>query len=125
MKPMWFGLALAALGGCGSRDGGSNRTGPVGSERHAIVPTPGTGPNARTPLAPTMAAIDPRSSEAALQQVSGFARLLNDRKFDQAYMLLGPNAPPRLDFDRQWAAAEALHVTIGEPGGQEGAAGSI
>src|SRR5947209_7110330 len=76
----------------------------------APVPPPGTGPDARTPLARPADAVDPKSSEGAVNLVQGFADLLNRHKYDEAYMLLGPGAPPRGDFDRQWAQLKALHV---------------
>jgi len=50
-------------------------------------------------------------------------RLLNERKFDEAYMLLGAIAPPRKDFDRQLLGH--THVTQSAAGNQEGAAGSV
>ena len=40
-------------------------------------------------------------------------------------MMLGPSAPPRSEFDREFSAYSNLKVTIGTPGDQEGAAGSI
>jgi hypothetical protein len=89
------------------------------------VPPPGTGPNARTPLAPAKPPIDAKSTAAAVQLARGFAQLLNERKFDEAYMLLGPSAVPRKDFDRQLTGIKDLRATIGTPGQQDGAAGSI
>jgi hypothetical protein len=70
-------------------------------------------------------ATDPRSSEAALELVEHFAALLNQRRFDEAYMLLGPGAPPRTKFDSQFSRYSDLKVSAGAPGEQEGAAGSI
>ena len=54
-----------------------------------------------------------------------FVALLNSGSFDEAYMLLGPNAPPRSQFDRRFSSYAHLNVSIGQPGDQEGAAGSI
>jgi hypothetical protein len=71
------------------------------------------------------ASIDPKSNEAAEQLVTGFARLLDGGHFDQAYMLLGPSAPPRSSFDAQFTRLRHLHVTVGLAGDQQGAAGSI
>ena len=68
--------------------------------------------------------IDPKSSEAAAGLARGFVNLLNRGRFDAAYMLIGPGAPPRGDFDRQFGALTDLAVTMGTSGGQEGAAGS-
>ena len=85
----------------------------------AARPVPPAPPPAQTPV------VDPKSSEAAEMIVRSFIDLLNHRRFDEAYMLLGPGAPPRSDFDRRFAAFSDLSVTMGAPGDQEGAAGSI
>jgi hypothetical protein len=69
--------------------------------------------------------IDPRSSEAAEQLVRSFARLLQGRRFDEAYMLLGPGATRRRDFTAAFEEFSALSVRSGLAGDQEGAAGSI
>ena len=69
--------------------------------------------------------VDPKSTEAAVELLQGFVALLNQRKFDEAYMLLGPNAPPRNEFMGMWGQFDSLHVKVGTPGKQEGAAGSI
>jgi len=91
----------------------------------APVPASGTGPDARTPLARPADAVDAKSSEAAVALARDFARVLDQRKFGEAWMLLGPGAPPRGEFERQFARYAKLHVSVGEPGAQEGAAGSI
>jgi len=115
-----IGIVLLVLAGCGHAD--ERDTQPT-NEAQPVVPAPGTGPNARTPLAPVEPAIDPKSTDAAEELVRGFARLLNQRKFDEAFMLVGAGAPPRTDFDRQFAGY--THVSQGAAGDQEGAAGSI
>jgi hypothetical protein len=71
------------------------------------------------------ATVDPKSTEAAVEMVKRFATLLEQRKFDAAYMLLGPGAPPRLQFDRSFSGDSDLSVSVGNPADQEGAAGSI
>lgn len=82
-------------------------------------PTRTVAPPAQTPV------IDPKSSEAAELIARGFVDLINRRRFDEAYMLLGPGAPPRAVFDQQFASWSDLHASMGTPGPQEGAAGSI
>lgn len=77
------------------------------------------------PPHPPLPAFDPKSGTAAVALVQGFADLLNTRKFDEAYMLLGPGAPPRGDFGQRFARYSKLNVTVGSPGAEEGAAGSI
>jgi hypothetical protein len=120
-------LALVACGRANDRKVSANQTEavPVSNQVRPIVPAPGTGPDARTPLAPVRPAIDPKSTEAAVQLVRGFVQLLNQRKFDDAYMLLGPNAPPRRAFDHDFARLSDLEVRQGAAGDQDGAAGSI
>jgi hypothetical protein len=82
--------------------------------------------NHQMPVAPKApATIDPKSTEAALDMVRSFVDLLNRSKFDEAYMLLGPDAPPRGNFDRQFSRYSDLKVSVGSAGDQEGAAGSI
>ena len=69
--------------------------------------------------------IDPKSDAAAEELVRGFVGLINSGRFDDAYMLLGPNAPPRSDFNRQFAGYSHLRASVVAAGDQEGAAGSI
>jgi hypothetical protein len=78
------------------------------------------------PLPPTpRPTIDPKSSAAAEELVRGFVALINSGKLDDAYMLLGPNAPSRSEFDKQFNGYSHLHASQGTAGDQEGAAGSI
>lgn len=77
------------------------------------------------PLPKERPAIDPRSSEAAENLVQGFVRLVNAGRLNDAYMLLGANAPPRADFDRRFARYSGLRATSGTAGAQDAAAGSI
>jgi hypothetical protein len=128
MKRWWSCVAVLALAACGrvdERQRESNRAQavPVVNEAQPAVPAPGTGSNARTPLAPVKPAIDPKSTEAAEELVRGFVRLINAGNLNDAYMLLGPTAPPRKDFDRQLEGY--THAAQGAAGDQEGAAGSI
>ena len=105
----------------------------MNNEAATAVPAPSAPPTTVRTEAPSLqssakrpaAAIDPKSTEAAVQLVRQFARLLNERKFDEAYMLLGPNAPPRNAFDGSWEQFDSLTVNVGTAGDHEGAAGSI
>ena len=94
-----------------------------------VLPAPSAPPavtNRTAPApAPAIETVDPKSSEAALNLVRGFVDLLNRGKFDEAYMLLGPAAPPRTDFDRHFSRVSDLKVSVGGARDQEGAAGSI
>ena len=128
MKGLSLSVAVLALAACNQaqqRPTEPNRKQamPVVNQTQPSVAAPGTGPNARTPLAPVKPAIDPKSTEAAEELVGGFVRLINAGNLDEAYMLLGATAPPRKDFDRQLQGF--THVTQGAAGNQEGAAGSI
>jgi hypothetical protein len=69
--------------------------------------------------------VDPKSTRAAEDLTRSFVSLLNTGKLDEAYMLLGAGAPPRSDFDQQFASYSNLRVSVGAAGDQEGAAGSI
>ena len=101
---------------------------PARNSTAPVVPAPSALPAVSNKQSPPPAAaptVDPKSSEAALDFVRGLVDLLNRGKFDEAYMLLGPGAPPRSDFDRHFAQYSNLNVSIGKAGEQEGAAGSI
>lgn len=87
--------------------------------RELPKPAPAPTPPKQAPT------VDPKSEEAALDVLRGLVRLLNQRRFDEAYMLLGAGAPPRSDFDNEFSRYSDLKVTVGTPGDQEGAAGSI
>jgi hypothetical protein len=121
MKRQCICMAMLALAAC-DRAGQRPVRAPA-NQVQATVPAPGTGPNARTPLAPVRPIIDPKSTQAAEELVRGLVRLINSGRFDEAYMLLGAGAPPRTEFDRDLAGF--THVTQGAAGDQEGAAGSI
>lgn len=53
-----------------------------------------------------------------------FARMLNARQFNQAYMLLGAKAPLRTGFDNDFSKLSDLRVRLGTAGLQEAEAGS-
>jgi hypothetical protein len=104
-----------AIGGCSRHEAREAGTPTVYPERQApFRPPPRPAPT-----------IDPKSNEAAKELVEGFVRLLNAGRFNDAYMLLGPNAPPRPQFDERFKGYSSLSVSSGAAGLQEGAAGSI
>ena len=92
--------------------GVSNTPAPVSRRNQAANPQ----------AAPT---VDPKSPEAAELLAASFASLLNQGKLAEAYMLLGPGAPPRSEFDAHFSAYSHLKVETGKAGPPEGAAGSI
>ena len=132
MRKIFRVAALAVLAAACSKQPAQQPQGRVAARQaHAVqneTPKPSTAPDTRAQLAqPTAKAptMDPKSSEAAEELVRHLAALLNGGKFDEAYMLLGPGAPPRRQFDRDFSRYSDLNVKVGTPGDQEGAAGSI
>jgi len=124
MNKRMIGLAVLLIGAsaCNQQQPQSD------ANLSTLMPKPGSPPpKAPPPPAPhpQPAAIDPKSDKAAVQLVQGFADLLNQRKFDQAYMLLGPAAPSRAEFEHRFSAYQDLKVEAGAAGDQQGAAGSI
>jgi len=51
--------------------------------------------------------------------------LLNNGRFEEAYMLLGPGAGPRQDFETVFHGLHDVRVTVRSATELEGAAGSI
>jgi hypothetical protein len=123
--------ALILVGGCSRRAANEPepaRNAPVSSAvrpPRTLPPAPPTPGQANAPKPQAEPTIDPKSPEAAEELVTDFAGLLNRGKFGEAYMLLGPGAPPRKDFDERFEAYSGLKVSAGRPGQPEGAAGSI
>lgn len=121
--------AVIALCACNPTQRQPQRRTSADNAKPALVPrarvTDGPAPAQRPVPVAKQPVVDPRSSEAAADIARGFVDLINRGRFDEAYMLLGPGAPPRADFDRQFSAYSDLRATLGTPGDQEGAAGSI
>jgi hypothetical protein len=115
-------LTLAACNQTANQLPSANAAQPASAESEAPIPPPGTGPNARTPLAEPKGPIDPKSVEAAGQVVQHYGALIEQKRFDEATKLWG-------DAQAATAFAKALppstHLEIGELGDTEGAAGSI
>jgi len=117
--------ALVALPSCGPQRQAQE---PARNSTAPIVPAPNAPPavsSKPTPAPAEKPTVDPKSSEAAVDLVRGLVDLLDGGKFNEAYMLLGPGAPPRPDFDRHFSQYSNLKVSVGDAGEQEGAAGSI
>lgn len=108
-------IGLALLGGC-SKESPSEAN--LASSAHHAPPAPAPAPRFKP-------AIDPKSSEAAELLVDGFVKLINQGRLGDAYMLLGPGAPPRNQFEINFRRLSDLHVRARRPSDQEGAAGSI
>jgi len=118
-------FAVTLLAAC-SKPSEQRTQPPPGAPSPPLAPiapkAPPLPPQPRPAPRPT---IDPKSNAAAEELVRGFVRLINAGRLNDAYMLLRPNAPPRADFDGEFAGYSHLHATLGAAGDQEGAAGSI
>jgi hypothetical protein len=116
-------LALAACNQTANQQPSADAAQPANAESEApAIPPPGTGPNARTPLAEPKGTIDPKTVEAAGQVVQHYGALIEQNRFDEATKLWG-------DAGAAAAFAKALrpstHLEVGDLGQTEGAAGSI
>lgn len=89
-----------------------------------VIPPPGTGPNARTPLGEPKAAIDPKSPEAAAQVVQHYGALIEQKRWTEGWALW-TNAGAARVFERNFRTWSDVHLEIGSPGDIEGAAGSL
>ena len=115
-RGIFAAVAMIALAGCTARDSEPSQT-PANNSVVVEKPAP--------PPAPVKPAIDPKSTEAAMQRANAFVDLLNRGRFDDAWMLMSSAAPSRADFTKDFSRYSHLRATTGSPGGQEGAAGSI
>jgi len=122
-------LIALSLSGCSKPSPRQTSAPPAPPAVAPVAPSAPIAPTRVVSVAPpataTRPTIDPKSNEAAQELVHSFARLIDAGRFDDAYMLLGPNALPRADFDRQFAGLSHTRATPGTAGDQEGAAGSI
>jgi hypothetical protein len=119
-----LGITAVALLLAGCSKPQPRREAPPAANIVVAPPPPATAVPPPAPLK-VRATIDPKSNAAAEELVRGFVRLINSGRLNDAYMLLGPNAPPRTDFDRRLVGYKNLDATLGSAGDQEGAAGSI
>jgi hypothetical protein len=116
-------LALAACNQTANQQPSADAAQPANAESEApAIPPPGTGPNARTPLAEPKGTIDPKSVEAAGQVVQHYGALIEQNRFDEAAKLWG-DAAAAAAFAK--ALRPSTHLQIGDLGETEGAAGSI
>ena len=88
------------------------------------MPLPGTGPDAKTPLAPVKPTVDPKSAEAAGRVLERYGALIEKGRWTESWKLWSSADSARL-FDRNWCNDSEVHMEIGKPGDIEGAAGSI
>jgi hypothetical protein len=130
MSRCLLSFAMLTVAACDQAN--ERKSEPVSRQAQPAVPAPGTGPDAKTPLRPVgsehrrlsepKGPIDARSVEAAGQVVQHYAALIEQKRFDEASKLWGEPAAAA-------AFAKSLplpvHLTIGDLGPTEGAAGSI
>lgn len=116
MKTPTIMIALALASSACSKEEPRQREVPTVSHERE-TPSP--------PLPKERPTVDPKSSEAAENLVRGFVRLLNEGRLNDAYMLLGPKAPPRAEFDQRFTDLRNMSALAGSAGAQDGAAGSI
>ena len=128
MMLRWSILAMLALGGCGRA---AEHAGRATKQEQPSVPAPGTGPDAKTPLAPIRrnlpepkGPIDPKSVQAAGQVVQQYGALIGQGQWT-ASRDLWSNAESAKEFERSFRGDADVHLEIGELGETEGAAGSI
>ncbi|HKX91607.1 MAG TPA: hypothetical protein VJM15_04185 [Sphingomicrobium sp.] len=85
---------------------------------------PATGTDPRTPLPEPGDPIDPKSVEAAGQVVQHYGALIEQGRWKEGWALWG-SADAARRFERNFRDWADVHLTIGNPGDGEGAAGSV
>lgn len=123
--------AALVLAGCGR---GEQARAPVSNAAQPAVPSPGTGPNAKTPFGPAKAPpaslpepkgpIDPKSVEAAGQVVQHYGALIEEGRWTASRELWSAPEAAKA-FELGFRGYADVHVEIGDLGEAEGAAGSI
>jgi len=135
---LYLGLVLLALGSCGPKHQPGQPThnanapilsapsAPPGVENSEApaIPPPGTGPDARTPLAEPQGATDSKSAQAARQVVEHYGALIEQKRWDEALTLWG-NHDAAAEFAAPLKTNRENHLEVGPLGRTEGAAGSI
>lgn len=125
----WLCLLTFGLVACGQAE----ERNPEANQVAATVPSPGTGPDAKTPLGPAKPArarlsepkqpIDPKSVEAAGQVVQHYGALIEQGRWTVSRDLWS-NADAAKEFERNFRTYADVHLEIGDLGEAEGAAGS-
>src|SRR3954468_14761757 len=81
-------------------------------------------PDGRTPLEEPKGPIDPKSAEGTGQVVQHYGAVIEQGRWTESWKLWS-NADAAKAFDRNWRNDSEVHMEIGKPGDNEGAAGSI
>lgn len=117
-------LGLCACGETAQQNAPSNAEKPVNAVANAPIASPATDLNAPTPLAEPGGDIDPKSIEAAGQVVQHYGALIEQKRWSEANKLWN-DAGGAAKFAKELAQYAETHLEIGNPGDEEGAAGSI
>ena len=118
---------MLAVAGCGPSE---KEQVPVTNEAQPVVPAPGSGPDAKTPLGPQTplsepkGPIDPKSVEAAVQVVQHYGALIERGRWIASRDLWSSTEAAKA-FERSFRTYADVHLETGNPGEAEGAAGSI
>jgi hypothetical protein len=128
MRPLIAIVAVsAALGACGQpqrNDGAKNEAPAASTDGTAAPAPPATEADERTPLPEPDGPIDPNSVEAAGQVVQHYGALIEQGRWKEGWTLWG-SADAARNFERNFRDWADVHLTIGNPGDAEGAAGSV
>jgi hypothetical protein len=81
-------------------------------------------PIANASLPEPKSPIDPKSVEAAGQVVQSYGALIEQGRWTESWKLWSHPTAAK-EFDRNWRNDSEVHLEIGKPGDEEGAAGSI
>src|SRR6476646_1127184 len=121
----WACVAVLALAAC-NRHAPSEA--PVANDAQPSVPAPGTGPNAKTPLAPVApkaptpstliepnGPIDPKSVEAAGQVVQHYGALIEQGRWTESRPLWTDTEQAKA-FELNFRTYADVHIEIGELG---------
>lgn len=123
MRRWWAYLAVLGLAACGRAQ--ERHAAPTSHQVQPAVPAPGTGPDAKTPLAPAKPTVDSKSPEAAVDVVAEFTNLLKAKRYREAHRLWSGDAISDARFAAKFKGYEIEGAAIGKPGAVEGAAGSL
>ena len=108
---------LLMLSGCGQQEGGSTR----GDSTYTSIPTP-------IPARDSISMTDSTSAARAVAWIQDYYRAINEHRYRDAYAHWergGLASGKSLDeFRKGFVRTDRVEITVGTPGGVEGAAGS-
>ena len=118
-----------AVGGCHQNSSVAERATPVNAVVAIGSPTapiaqPATAAPERTPLAEPKGKVDPKGPDGARQVVQRYASLIEGGKIAEAQTAWGKGIEQGVLAPARLAALHGIHLEVGKPYDQEGAAGS-